>query len=90
MRMSIAPTLWKLTLRDGSVVEVWAHLYQGGHSADDDPLRQGDLEFGCIIDGGSDESATSELQPMDLSVRDGAVFVVARFPRDCVAGVESA
>jgi hypothetical protein len=88
MRLAtIPPTCWLVTLRDGAVVEVWAHVATGLSGGED----QRDFEFGYLVDfEATEDASTGQFSTLDLPVRDGTIATVARFPRASVVDVNSA
>ena len=79
------PSHWRVTLRDGSIVEVWADVVTG-LSGDED---QRDYEFGVVIDLDPDGQPEYEVSADALPISGGAVITVARFPRASVSDVSS-
>ncbi|HXH80793.1 hypothetical protein [Nocardioides sp.] len=80
----LPPSRWRVTLADGSIVDVWADGYTGGDA------DQKDYEFSVIIDLDPDDETKYEVSPDALEIRGGAVVTVARFPRASVGDINSA
>jgi len=87
MRLALGPpSRWRVTLRDGSTVDVWADAVTG-LSGDDD---QRDYEFSVLVDLAPDDQNEYEVSPNALPISGGVQVTLARFPRASVTDVCSA
>ena len=74
------PSHWRVLLKDGSVVDVWADSLAGNSDADDGR----DYEFGCLMDIDPSVQGEFEIAARTPSNPRRVVAVVARFPRASV------
>jgi hypothetical protein len=79
------PGLWKVTLVDGSVVDVWADSVEGLAGPEDDR----DYLFSNLLDVPLSEQAAFEVTSTAQANPEQVVVTVARFPRSAVAEVVS-
>lgn len=80
------PSHWRITLTDGSVVDVWAESVEGLSGPED----QRDYHFGNLMDIAPDKQSGFEIAARTPETPDRVLVTVARFPRGCVKRLEMA
>lgn len=82
---TVPPGLWKVTLVDGSVVDVWADSVEGLAGPEDDR----DYLFSNLLDVPVSEQAAFQVTSTAQANPERVVVTVARFPRTAVVDVTS-
>jgi hypothetical protein len=79
------PSLWKVALVDGSVVEVWADGVEGLAGPEDNR----DHLFSNLVDVPPSEQAAFEVNARTPTRPERVSVTVARFPRNAVVEVQT-